>query len=200
MTIQLGAQKSVTNDNGQFELTKVRPGNHEIHLTSDDYEFDAVPIELSSQASAIHTMSPSRVAVCPTVDHDPAEIRIYKNGDVVQTTRSQRCFYLAPDEYVVGVVPIKGQNVHFTPKQISLTVGNEPIKSGVSFSRVYRPLTALVTCLDENDHCQPESISAVLSSQSGDKFDVTVTKENNVLRVSHAGLSPGKLLCMQSKL
>ena len=190
--VKLGSLETRTDENGQFALKKVKPGSHKVQLAAADYDFDEINLEVSSKKAVIHTISPVRVAVCPKVDHDSAEIRVYKNGDIVQTTRSQRCFFLEKGDYVIGVVPLNGQNVHFTPKQVSVSVGSEPIKTGILFSRVYRPLTVQVKCLDENDHCEPENLSAVLTSKSGDKFDVTVTKDSNQLKISHAGLSPGK--------
>ena len=190
--VTLDGQTTQTDENGQFHLDKVRPGKHEVLLSADDYEFDPVQLELTSQAPAVHTISPCRVAVCPAVDHK-AEIRVYRDGDVIQTTRSQRCFYLSPGQYVIGVAALNGEQVHFTPRQISLTVDHEPIRSGLSFSRVYRPLVVRVACLDETEHCQPENIAAVLTSQNGETFDVTVTKDAGVLKVAHAGLSPGTL-------
>ena len=108
--------------------------------------------------------------------------------------RKNGCFYLGQGDYSIAPVPI-GEDIHFTPKIISVNVGETPITSGIEFSRYYRPFSGAIKCLGV---CA-DSATAVNLIQGGNVFAVNLAYEDNMMRISHSGLSPGMYLQFHPK-
>jgi len=127
--------------------------------------------------------SPYRVRLCADTDIDDIKLMLLsETGKVLE--QSSGCFMVTPDVYILRPAD---STFHFSPKQIQVTVTDQPSKSH-SFKRFTRRFSAFVRCLGT---CQ--SFSAYIVDANGERVPLILGKtEDNRREIEHSSLDPGE--------
>ncbi|CBY18878.1 unnamed protein product [Oikopleura dioica] len=178
-----GIKSGKTDDKGEFMLVNVKPGVHEILAQKEDYDFVAVNVDINSNNPNIQAISPYRVRLCADTNIDDTKLMLLsETGKVLE--QSSGCFMVTPDVYTLRPAD---SSFHFSPKQIQVTVTDQPSKSH-SFKRFTRRFSAFVRCLGT---CQ--SFSANIVDANGERVPLILGKtEDNRREIEHSSLDPGE--------
>jgi hypothetical protein len=127
--------------------------------------------------------SPSRVRLCAETDIDGTKLELLSESGAV-LEQSSDCFMVAPDVYALRPAD---SSFHFSPKQIKVTVTDQPSKNH-QFKRFTRRFSAFVRCLGT---CQ--SFSANIVDADGERVPLVLGKiEDNRREIEHSALDPGE--------
>ena len=189
--ITLDAKHSaVADDEGSFEISGIKPGEHQVHVTMEKLEFESMNVVITSEQPVLPVLTPIRMSLCAQVKDASGRLELY-SGDVKMDTSStsEHCFLVPSGDYRIRPITTM-PDMHFTPVEQEIVVGDEPV-DGVVFTQFTRPFEAFVNCLDE---CR--DIAATLTSvATGKGHALTIdsgSDSNLIRRLAHSALNPGE--------